>query len=255
MNADRIASLASSSGVAVEVVQETGSTSTDLLARAASLTAPLLLVAIHQNAGRGRAGRSFLTAAGGALTFSLAWKFDGPLQRLSGLPLAVGVALAEALGALDVPVQLKWPNDLLKDGAKLAGMLVETQAAPGGGVWAIIGIGINLTVPDALEQQIGRSVAAATWLAQMDRDVLMAALLDALAAVLTEFAITGFAPFCARWNSRHAYQGQEVNILDNGAVLHGGRAAGVDDTGALLLDTATGRVVIHAGDVSLRLTS
>lgn len=255
MNADRIASLASSSGVAVEVVQETGSTSTDLLARAASLTAPLLLVAIHQNAGRGRAGRSFLTAAGGALTFSLAWKFDGPLQRLSGLPLAVGVALAEALGALDVPVQLKWPNDLLKDGAKLAGMLVETQAAPGGDVWAIIGIGINLTVPDALEQQIGRSVAAATWLAQMDRDVLMAALLDALAAVLTEFAITGFAPFCARWNSRHAYQGQEVNILDNGAVLHGGRAAGVDDTGALLLDTATGRVVIHAGDVSLRLTS
>lgn len=255
MNADRIASLASSSGVAVEVVQETGSTSTDLLARAASLTAPLLLAAIHQNAGRGRAGRSFLTAAGGALTFSLAWKFDVPLQRLSGLPLAVGVALAEALGALDVPVQLKWPNDLLKDGAKLAGMLIETQAAPGGGVWAIIGIGINLTVPDALEQQIGRSVAAATWLAQMDRDVLMAALLDALAAVLTEFAVTGFAPFCARWNSRHAYQGQEVNILDNGAVLHTGRAAGVDDTGALLLDTATGRVVIHAGDVSLRLTS
>ena len=254
MNADRIASLASS-GVAVEVVQETGSTSTDLLARAASLTAPVLRAAIHQTAGRGRAGRSFLTAAGGALTFSLAWKFDGPLQRLSGLPLAVGVALAEALGALDVPVQLKWPNDLLKDGAKLAGMLVETQSVPGGGVWAIIGIGINLTVPDALEQQIGRSVAAATWLAQMDRDVLMAALLDALAAVLTEFAVTGFAPFCARWNSRHAYQGQEVNILDNGAVLHSGRAAGVDDTGALLLDTATGRVVIHAGEVSLRLTS
>jgi BirA family biotin operon repressor/biotin-[acetyl-CoA-carboxylase] ligase len=253
MNADRIASLARC-GVAVEVVQETGSTSTDLLARAASLTAPVLRVAIHQTAGRGRAGRSFLTAAGGALTFSLAWKFDGPVQRLSGLPLAVGVALAEALGALDVPVQLKWPNDLLKDGAKLAGMLVETQAAPGGGVWAIIGIGLNLMVPDALEQQIGRSVAAATWLAQMDRDVLMAALLDALAGVLAEFANAGFAPFSARWNSRHAYKGQEVHILDNGAVLHSGRAAGVDDTGALLLDTATGRVVVHAGDVSLRLT-
>lgn len=254
MNADRIASL-SRSGVAVEVVEETGSTSSDLLARAATLTAPVLLVALHQNAGRGRAGRSFLTAAGGALTFSLAWKFGGPVQRLTGLPLAVGVALAEALAALDVPVQLKWPNDLLKDGAKLAGMLVETQAAPGGGVWAIIGIGINLTVPDALEEQIGRSVAAAPWLARMDRDVLMAALLDALAAALTEFAHAGFAPFSARWNSRHAYQGQDVTIIDNGVVLHAGRAAGVDDSGALLLDTSTGRVVVHAGDVSLRLAS
>jgi BirA family biotin operon repressor/biotin-[acetyl-CoA-carboxylase] ligase len=252
MDAARIASLATSR-VAVEVVDEIGSTNSDLLARAASLSAPVLLVALHQNAGRGRAGRSFLTAAGGALTFSLAWQFNGPVQRLSGLPLAVGVALAEALGALDVPVQLKWPNDLLKDGAKLAGMLVETQAAPGGGTWAIIGIGINLTVPDALERQIGRSVAAAPWLARMDRDVLMAALLDALAAVLTEFATTGFAPFAARWNRYHAWQGQDVTIVDNGAVLHAGRAAGVDDTGALLLDTSTGRVVVHAGDISLRL--
>jgi BirA family biotin operon repressor/biotin-[acetyl-CoA-carboxylase] ligase len=251
MHAERIGSLATC-GVAVEVVGETGSTNSDLLARAASLSAPLLLVALHQNAGRGRAGRSFLTAAGGALTFSLAWKFDGPVQRLSGLPLAVGVALAEALGALDVPVQLKWPNDLLKDGAKLAGMLVETQSARGG-TWAIIGIGINLTVPDALEQQIGRSVAGAPWLARMDRDVLMATLLDALATALTEFAASGFAPFAARWNRRHAWQGQEVTIVDNGAVLHTGRAAGVDDTGALLLDTGAGRVVVHAGDISLRL--
>jgi BirA family biotin operon repressor/biotin-[acetyl-CoA-carboxylase] ligase len=250
VNAERISAL-SRSGVAVEVVQETGSTNSDLLARAATLAAPVLLVALHQNAGRGRAGRSFLTAAGGALTFSLAWKFDGPVQRLAGLPLAVGVALAEALGALDVPVQLKWPNDLFKDGAKLAGMLVETRPAPDG-IWAIIGIGLNLSVPDALEQQIGRSVAAATWLAQMDRDVLMAALLDALAGALTEFASAGFAPFCARWNRRHAYQGQDVNILDNGVTLHTGRAAGVDDSGALLLDTASGRVVVHAGDVSLR---
>jgi BirA family biotin operon repressor/biotin-[acetyl-CoA-carboxylase] ligase len=241
----------SSAGIAVEVVAETGSTNADLLARAASLNAPVLLVAERQSAGRGRAGRSWLSGEGSSLTFSLAWKFDS-LQGLSGLPLAVGVLLSDALAALAVPVQLKWPNDVLKDGAKLAGVLIETQAAPGGGVWAIIGVGLNLLMPDELEQRIGRPVASAAWLASMDRDTLMAALLDALAAGLHQFGQAGFGAFSARWNRVHAWQGQSVSIIDQGAVLHEGVAAGVDDSGALLLDTARGRIAIVAGDVSLR---
>jgi BirA family biotin operon repressor/biotin-[acetyl-CoA-carboxylase] ligase len=212
----------------------------------------VLLVAEHQTAGRGRAGRSWLSSSGGSLTFSLAWHFaDGP-QRLLGLPLAVGVALAETLGRLGVQVQLKWPNDLLKDGNKLAGILIETQAGLGG-TWAVIGIGLNLVMPEDLEQQIGRSVADAAWLARMDRDALMAALLDGLAAMLGEFEQAGFAPFCPRWNLRHAWQGATVRILDRGEVLHEGMAAGVDDGGRLLLDTEGGRITIVAGDVSLRV--
>ncbi len=251
MNAASIAAL-SSSGVDVEVVDETGSTSADLLARAPGLKAPLLLIAEHQTAGRGRAGRSWLSSAGNSLTFSLAWKFDAGPQALSGLPLALGVAVAETLGRLGQQVRLKWPNDVLKDRDKLAGILVVTTAAERG-IWAVIGIGLNLVMPDQMERDIGRSVAAVPWLARMDRDALVAAMLDGLAGVLREFERTGFAAFAGRWNLLHAYHGDVVRILDNGIVLHEGVAAGVDDAGRLLLDGADGRIAIAAGDVSLRV--
>lgn len=252
MNPAAIAAL-SGAAVDVEVVAQTGSTNADLMARAAQLARPTLLVAEHQSAGRGRAGRSWLSAAGASLTFSLAWKFAGPPQQLLGLPLAVGVALAEALDALDVPVRLKWPNDLLKDGDKLAGILIETQGAPGGGTWAVIGVGLNLLMPDEMEAQIGRTVATAPWLARMERDALMAALLDALAAAMDQFGQAGFGPFRARWDALHAWRGQAVSVIDRGEVLQHGVAAGVDDSGRLLVDTDAGRVAVLAGDVSLRL--
>jgi BirA family biotin operon repressor/biotin-[acetyl-CoA-carboxylase] ligase len=244
-------------GVAIEVVAETGSTNADLLARVTApggLAGPVLLSALHQTAGRGRAGRSWLSAPGSTLMFSLAWKLGGPLNRLAGLPLAVGVALAESLAALEVPVALKWPNDLMKDGSKLAGILVETRDAPvpGDGIWAVIGVGINLLMPQQLESDIGRTVAAAPWLARMDRNALLAALLNSLAAALQEFDGAGFAAFSERWNRCDAYRGEPVVILENGIVLHEGTAAGVDATGRLQLDTGNGRIAILSGDVSLR---
>ncbi len=254
MNAAHISAIAglAAGGPAVEVVAETGSTNADLLARVATLDHHLLLVAERQTAGRGRAGRSWLSAEGGSLTFSLAWRFPGGPATLAGLPLAVGVALAETLASLAVKVELKWPNDLLKDGAKLAGVLIETQAAPDGGTWAVIGVGLNLSLPDDLEQRIDRPVANAPWLANMERDALVAALLVHLDASLRQFSQAGFAAFTSRWNHLHAYQGAAVTIIDRGVTLHEGVAAGVDDSGALLLDTGAGRVAIVAGDVSLR---
>jgi BirA family biotin operon repressor/biotin-[acetyl-CoA-carboxylase] ligase len=244
---------ASASHIAIEVVLETGSTNADLLARLPALAAPVLRIAERQTAGRGRAGRSWLSAPGASLTFSLAWRFQGPLHRMAGLPLAVGVALAETLGTLGVPVQLKWPNDVMRDGAKLAGILVETQAAADGAIWAVIGCGVNLLLPDELEAAVGRPVASAPWLAQMDRNLLMATLLSRLAAILAEFDDTGFAPFAGRWNALQGWRGEAVNILDQGVVVQHGHAAGVDDQGRLLLDTPAGRSAVLSGDVSLRL--
>lgn len=241
----------------IDLVQETGSTNADLMQRMrqASSTCPVLLVAERQTAGRGRAGRQWWSEPGGALTFSLAWHFPLPASALLGLPLAVGVAIAECLQTIGVPVQLKWPNDVLKEGKKLAGILLESQPSSllaGGATWAIIGIGLNLRIPDALEAQIGHTVADAPWLAQMDRNELMAALLQRLTQVLWTFEQAGFAALSDRWNRLHAYQQQSVNLTEAGEVKHQGLALGVDEVGRLRLQVGDDVICVHAGDVSLR---
>ncbi len=242
--------------VAIEVVAETGSTNIDLLARAATLTAPVMLVAQSQTAARGRAGRTWHTAPAASLTFSLAWKFARPLHALIGLPLAIGVALAEALAVFGVKVDLKWPNDILRNDAKLAGILIETAPTRAGsaeGIWTVIGVGMNLSMPPALQSRIGRAVAEVSELLQQDRERLLAILLSALSDALAEFDAQGFTAFVARWNRLHAYAGRAVRIIDHDRIVHEGIAIGVDDSGCLLMDTAQGRIAVLAGDVSLRL--
>ncbi len=239
--------------VSLQAVAETGSTNADLLAALGTLDAPTLLVAERQTAGRGRAGRSWHSAPGASLTFSLAWRFARPMHALGGLPLAVGVAIAEALAMFELEVRLKWPNDVLHQGRKLAGILIETALpAQGSGSWAVIGIGLNMAVPPDMAADIGRPVASVPWLIELDQDLLLASLLNALTETLAQFERHGFAAFVQRWGALHAYAGQEVKIIDNGQVLHEGIAVGVDEGGRFLLDTANGRVAIVAGDVSLR---
>ena len=155
-------------------------------------------------------------------------------------------------GGYDVRTQLKWPNDLLKDGRKFGGILIETADAPGS-TWAVIGIGLNLVLSDALEAQIGQPVADARWLAQADRNLLLAALLNALSAALDEFDRAGFTPFVEAWNRLHAHDGKAVCLLEGGRVVREGVAVGVDAWGRLLLDTDVGRWAVTAGDVSLRM--
>jgi BirA family transcriptional regulator, biotin operon repressor / biotin---[acetyl-CoA-carboxylase] ligase len=251
----------------IEVVAETGSTNADLLARVAiaggngaqprvrPLSAPTLLVAETQTAGRGRAGRAWLTAPAAALTFSLAWPFAAPLHALVGLPLAVGVTIAETLADFGVDVQLKWPNDVLQSGRKLAGILIETATAPDQQVWAVIGIGINLAVPEQLQQQIGQRAASLPLQAAQDRDLLLASLLRALAQNMQQFESQGLTAFVERWNRLHAFAGQQVAILDQGKILHEGRALGIDQIGRLMLqvDGSANPIAIMAGDISLRV--
>ena len=257
---------------AIVVVAETASTNTDLRERAGLLQGPLLLAAERQTAGRGRAGRRWLAEPGDSLCFSLAWPFSGPLHRLSGLSLAVGVALAEALrspannrggGPAGTPVMLKWPNDLLVDGAKLGGILIETVAAPArDGLWAVIGVGLNVRANAARDSAIDQPVAAlcraddgAQPTIQVDRNALLAQLAASLTLALGSFERDGLAAFVPRWEALHAYAGQLVSVVEQGRMLHQGRALGIDASGCLQLDTGSGIVKIAAGDVSLRTSA
>lgn len=263
LSAARIAAFASAlpdsrcAHITIETVAETGSTNADLLARIdtdGTGGKPILLVAETQTAGRGRAGRRWLSAPLASLTFSLAWPFTCGLQTLVGLPLAVGVAIAEALADFDVPVQLKWPNDVLQHGRKLAGILIETVKTSDNQVWAVIGIGINIAISTEIEQQIGHCIANLSSLAAIDRNMLLATLLNHLASSMQQFARDSLDTFVARWNQLHAYGGQQVLIMDQGQILCQGVALGIDHIGRLLLQTDADSVpqAIMVGDISLR---
>jgi len=215
-----------------------------------------VLAAEWQSGGRGRRGRTWHGRLGGGLTFSLLWRFNRPLTGLSGLSLAVGLGLARALRELGAPAEVKWPNDLLVDGRKLAGILIETQGDMLGAASAVIGIGVNV--------RAGAEVAAAAGvrltdlsevldpLAPPDRNHLLAVILTELDRLLPEFDRDGFAPFVAAWQEAHVWQDQTVCAQHPSGTAQCGRARGVDADGTLLLETAAGIVRIHAGEVSLR---
>jgi BirA family biotin operon repressor/biotin-[acetyl-CoA-carboxylase] ligase len=267
--------------IAIEVVDEIGSTNAALLERLEKQaddtpTGPTLLVARRQTAGRGRAGRTW-DSDSSSLTFSVAWKFLQPIASLSGLSLAIGVILVEALDemiSLITPVsetflstsqpqllQLKWPNDILQGQKKLAGILIETISDSGllrEDSWAVIGIGINIK-PRADNQDFLRPVdPLRSALPPIDRNGLLGLFLERLQEKLPIFSAQGFAPFRTQWNARHAHAGRRVDIMDHGKNRCSGIAMGVDSSGRLLLqidddDGPSPKVIaVVAGDVSLR---
>jgi BirA family biotin operon repressor/biotin-[acetyl-CoA-carboxylase] ligase len=237
----------------VDALAECDSTSSELMRRLArNAPSGSVVVADRQSAGRGRRGRAWLAEPDAGLTFSLLWKFAGPPARLAGLSLAVGVAAAMALEDLGVAgVRLKWPNDILLGEAKLAGVLVELTSDRQG-VQAIIGLGLNLRAPAAagLDRPAAGLDAALERLP--DRHDVLAALLVRLAGVLDAFAVDGFAGQKTAWLARHAWQDQPVSVAAEAEAPYAGICRGVDDDGALLLETAAGLNRIYAGDVSLR---
>jgi len=239
----------------VDALESCDSTSSELLRRA-TLGAPpgTVIVADCQLAGRGRRGRAWSSSAESSLTFSLLWRL--PAGRIpGGLSLAVGVALAQALTRLGAAgVRLKWPNDVLLAGdacfAKLAGVLIELSSDRRG-TQACIGIGLNLAAPlgDFPQPVAGLTQAMTT---VPDRHDVLAAILLALVEVLDRFAGEGFAGLKADWLGWHAWQDRPVQLLGDGDSPLTGICRGVDDDGALLLETAAGMSRILAGDLSLR---
>ena len=242
---------------AVDSLAECESTSTLLLKRAAQgAPAGSVIVADRQTAGRGSRGRRWLAAPGARLTFSVLWRFDGGLERLAGLSLAVGVAVVHALDSCGAAgILLKWPNDILYDNAKLGGILVELQSAEGGAL-AIIGIGLNLSLPESLGECEGFALPPAA-LDEIisplpERHILFAQLLIELAHVFDRFTQGGFAAVRDQWQARNAWQNRPVQVLRDGHLEMEGVCRGADVDGALLVQTAAGVERCLSGDLSLR---
>lgn len=271
----RLAEAAGLPAEAVEVVASIDSTSTALLQRAfGPLPAPArVLVAVEQTAGRGRRGRAWLVAADRSMTLSVALEraLDAQARPHRALPLALGVALAEKLEAFGCALGLKWPNDLQRDGRKVAGLLVEARVS-GGIERVVVGLGLNL-LPDAaleaaLEQPIGALFAppevaragdgdapravGAHGPPLPDRSVLAGALAGTIVRTCARNAADGFEPFRAGWQARDALAAGVVRILEPDGSGWDGEAVGIDEDGALLVRTPDGTHRVLAADVSVR---
>jgi BirA family biotin operon repressor/biotin-[acetyl-CoA-carboxylase] ligase len=241
---------------ALDIRDEVDSTNTVLLARAANGAPSGTVLAVErQTGGRGRLGRPWHAGVGEALTFSLLWRFARGAGALSGLSLAVGSALARALEAEGAKgIGLKWPNDILWKGRKLAGILIELSGDALGPTAAVIGAGANMRLSAATRQRIGQPAAdlEAACGEAPDRNRLLARMLAELAATLDNFARDGFAPLRADWERRHAHQGRRVTLIFPDGSRQAGRAGGVADDGSFLLETRVGTRRYHSGEISLR---
>lgn len=241
---------------ALEIQDRMDSTNSYLM-RAASAGAAhgTCAVAELQTAGRGRRGRAWQAGLGNSLAFSVLWRFECGAGALSGLSLAVGVAMMRALHELGAhETALKWPNDVLSREQKLAGILIELQGDMDGPSAAVIGIGLNLRLPETMRHAIDQPATDLHRLlgkAAMP-DEILGALLRHLADVLQVFEQSGFDELREEWISHHAYHGQPVRmIMPDGRIIEG-IAEGIAADGALQVRTIGGVQRFTAGEISMR---
>ena len=208
-----------------------------------------------QHQGRGRRGSSWIATPYSNLMLSLAWRFELGPAALAGFSLAAGLAVLKALEAYGVTgAGLKWPNDILWGGRKLAGLLAEIQAEAEGPSLVVIGVGINGRVSASDGARIDQpwvDLGAITG-AVIDRNRLAALVIEQLVLTCREYAAAGFARFHREWEQHHVLQGRQVQVV-GGEMTRDGVVTGVDAHGALRLRDSDGSErVFHSGEVSLR---
>ena len=210
------------------------------------------VMAEEQTRGRGRRGRTWHSPAGANLYCSIGWHFSGPLEALSGLSLSVGAMVAEAcLGVCGADLQLKWPNDLYAGDQKVGGVLIEMLGARDNAQAAVIGIGLNVSMSADDGASIDRpwtdlSTASGR---DIDRNELASAVLHQLAEGLAQIDQQGCAPWLNLWRRRDYLRGRAIVV--DGSPPVAGIAAGVSDTGALVIETESGRQEVSGGEASV----
>lgn len=238
----------------LEIYPVIGSTNLELVERAqGGGIAGLACLAEVQIAGRGRRGRTWLSPLGGNLALSLGFEAVRPPAELGGLSLVVGLAVIDAIERCGVEgLALKWPNDILLDGAKLGGILIELVQTDRGAV-VVIGVGINIQLPDPARRQLDQAVTdlAAAGNRLPGRSEIAARVISSIVDFEAGFSATGFGPFAAVFDRRHAFHDADITLLQ-GSQASAARVLGVAHDGGLRIHTASGATVVHGGEVSLR---
>ncbi|HEU5442721.1 MAG TPA: biotin--[acetyl-CoA-carboxylase] ligase [Steroidobacteraceae bacterium] len=216
-----------------------------------------VLLAEYQTAGRGRRGRAWVAPPGGSICLSLSWAFREVPQDLGALGLVIGVCALRALreSGLD-EARLKWPNDLLVEGRKLGGILIELRAESDGPACVVIGIGLNVALGAELLERIGETGVAPIDLAsaglrQLSRNALAATLVAQIIRGLLVFEKEGLRPFAEEWRDADALRGRQVDVHTLEGVARG-LARGIDLHGALVVETPGGVRRFISGDVTVR---
>jgi BirA family biotin operon repressor/biotin-[acetyl-CoA-carboxylase] ligase len=198
--------------------------------------------------------------------FSCAFAVDLPIAARPGLSPVMGIAACEALRGLITAhcatskhptvatrLQLKWPNDLQWDQAKLAGILVESVNRSGShSPVIVVGIGLNLKGAAVLSETLGRPIADWSQIADIAPAQIVASIAQAWSSAIKEYEAEGYATFTTRFEQVDALAGLQVDVTDQGHLLQTGKACGCDSTGRLLLQTDQGLSPITVGDVSIR---
>jgi BirA family biotin operon repressor/biotin-[acetyl-CoA-carboxylase] ligase len=217
-------------------------------------------LAEYQTSGRGRRGRQWFAPAGHGICFSMAWCFPSSPDSLSCLGLAIGVGVLRAMHKAGVSdACLKWPNDIVVEGRKLAGILIDVQGEAGGPLQVVAGVGVNYRLnsqTSAAVQSSGGIMPACIVDAgsheAASRNQIAALLIDELCEILSNFAEDGFAPLANEWAEADCLQEQTVNVhTDNGLVS--GKALGISDDGRLRVDADGQEILLVTGDVSVRI--
>ncbi len=239
----------------LELHWELDSTSSELQRRGMGLTDLSMVLAERQSAGRGRRGRTWLSPPGLNLYLSCFKRFERGFAALNGLSLAVGVMVARALEQLQIKgIGLKWPNDIICDQGKLGGILIELVGEYQGPCAAVIGVGLNLRLPEALRGQAGQPVAD---LAELNggtppsRNLAAACLSSQLASGLRRFERDGLAAFAEDWSTLDRLRDQPLRIEGSQHTFEG-LGAGIDAQGALQIITPQGIQRVDSAEISVR---
>lgn len=238
----------------LQVVWSTGSTNSELLRCSAPQRGSRVMLAERQTGGRGRRGREWASPLAAHVYLSVLRGFAGGLAQLGGLSLVAGVAVTEALHAQGIAqVRLKWPNDLVVDGHKLGGLLVEGGGEFAGPARAVIGIGLNVHMPEAFAARIDQPWTDLDRLAgnPVQRNAVAAGVLAHLLPALEQFEAEGLAPFLPRYAALDSLAGCAVRV-EQGGTWQEGQAMGLAEDGALRVVIDGREQHVHAGEVSVR---